>query len=88
VTNEEEQSPGVAHWRGMLKTHREILKLAQEMAAQAQAELADAFNDERVIEDRLMIEKCEYLNKLARGEAGNTDEATGKPKRKRKSRRS
>ena len=83
VTNEEEQAPAVARCREMLEGNRELLTLTQEMAAKAQADLARLIKAEREIKDQLTIEQCKYLCKIARGDGDKTNEATGKPKRKR-----
>ncbi len=88
VTNEEKEAPDVAHWRNMLKGHRELLTLMQEAAAKAQADFAAAIKAERDIEVRIILEKVDCLRKIARRQHGMADETTEKPKRKRKSRRS
>jgi hypothetical protein len=88
VTNEEEEAPDVAHWRNLLKGHRELLTLLQEAAAKAQADFAAAIKAERDIEVRIMLEKVDHLRKIKRRQLGMPDETIEKPKRKRKSRRS
>jgi hypothetical protein len=66
------------------------MTLLREMAARAQDDLARAIEVERNMEAQIILEKVDYLRKVARHAYGmvDEDEPTEKSKGERKSRRS